>query len=648
MNTSELEATRSETLSDTCKPANALEGKQNKPKQQATKSVLLIRSAQPAPLRTSLTLSPPASSAVVLLRDIALFKQQLETTSAPSTDLHTPTTAPTMSSTRQAKRLKPSPDLDTTNTLAIQPPPTSPPAAPLPQPDSTSNDDFSDPTTDTADTDSVTEVLIHFQSVDGTLAGPQLSLPIAATTATLTQLINTLLSNDEPLPYSFYLNDDEITTALAATVQQQQLSTEAALTLVYQPQALFRVRAVTHCTSTLPGHTAPILTISYSASSRLFVTGSGDATLRLWDATTSTPLHTLKGHGNWVLCAAFAPNERLVASGSMDNTMRVWDVHTGALVGKVYKGHTRDVRCVAWEPLHVNTQCTRVASAGKDGSVRVWHLPTRACQLILSGHTGGVTCMRWGGQGRLYTGSQDRTVKVWSVSDGSLLSTLQGHAHWVNHLALSTDYALRLNGYNEKGVRAEADETYAAAALDRYNRALAVTGGKELLVSASEDFTCILWSPLSEPPAITRMTGHQQPVNYVAWSPDGRLIASGSFDKSVKVWRATDGAFVCTMRGHVGAVYQVCWSSDSRLLCSSSKDSTIKVWAVAGRGSGGEGGQDTAGKSKAKGAGKGGAKGRMAMELPGHADEVYACDWSANGEQVASGGKDHMVKVWRN
>ena len=547
-----------------------------------------------------------------------------------------------MASTRQAKRLKTSSEHDEPVPTAAPPPP-SPPPPPPPLPYNAP-----DPSSTTSDSDSVTEVLIQFQSVDGTPTGPQLSLPIAATTATLTQLINTLLSNDEPLPYSFYLNDDEVTTALAATVQQQQLSTEAALTLVYQPQALFRVRAVTHCTSTLPGHTAPILTISYSPSSRLFVTGSGDATLRLWDATTSTPLHTLKGHGNWVLCAAFAPNERLVASGSMDNTLRIWDVKTGSLVGKVYKGHTRDVRCVAWEPLHLNAQCTRVASAGKDGSVRVWQLPTRSCQLILSGHTGGVTCMRWGGQGRLYTGSQDRTVKVWNVSDGSLLTTLQGHAHWINHLALSTDYALRLNGYNEKGVRADDDGTYVAAAQERYDRALAVTGGKELLVSGSEDFTCILWSPLASPPAITRMTGHQQPVNYVAWSPDGRLIASGCFDKSVKVWRGHDGAFVCTMRGHVGAVYQVCWSSDSRLLCSSSKDSTIKVWAVGGTGGKGGGGEEGAQGKKVKSAGKGGAKGRMAMELPGHADEVYACDWSANGEQVASGGKDHMVKVWRN
>lgn len=55
-----------------------------------------------------------------------------------------------------------------------------------------------------------------------------------------------------------------------------------------------------------------------------------------------------------------------------------------------------------------------------------------------------------------------------------------------------------------------------------------------------------------------------------------RLFASASFDKSIRLWRASDGAFICTFRGHVQAVYSVAWSADSRLLVSGSKDSTLK------------------------------------------------------------------------
>lgn len=99
-----------------------------------------------------------------------------------------------------------------------------------------------------------------------------------------------------------------------------------------------------------------------------------------------------------------------------------------------------------------------------------------------------------------------------------------------------------------------------------------------------------------------------------------RLIASASFDKSVRLWRATDGQFICTLRGHVQAVYSVAWSADSRLLVSGSKDSTLKVWSVQQK--------------------------KLAQELPGHADEVFAVDWSPDGARVGSGGKDKVVKMW--
>ncbi|KAF7545679.1 hypothetical protein G7Z17_g8988 [Cylindrodendrum hubeiense] len=476
----------------------------------------------------------------------------------------------------------------------------------------------------------------RFLDSDGKQMADVIEVPLAdASEKNLSLLLNTLLAREreEFLPYRFRIHIpgsdiivDQYPTDLLQLLRSHGIENpfETTVTLSAEPQAVFKVHAVTRMSNKMPGHGEAILAAQFSPrSSGLLATGSGDKTARIWDTDTGTPKHTLSGHGGWVLCVAWSPDGERLATGSMDKSVRLWDPVTGKAVGSPLTGHSKWVTNIAWEPYHLWRDGTpRIASASKDATIRIWVVNTGRTEHVLSGHKSSVSCVRWGGEGLVYSASHDKTIRVWNAEKGVLVHTLSSHAHWVNHLALSTDFALRTAFYDHTPVP-DTDEGKRIKAKERFEKAAKFQGRvAERVVSASDDFTMYLWDPSQGTKPVARMLGHQKQINHVSFSPDGSLIASAGWDNHAKLWSGRDGKFINTLRGHVAPVYQCSFSADSRLLVTGSKDTTLKVWSMASH--------------------------QLAMDLPGHQDEVYAVDWAPDGKRVASGGKDKAVRLWRN
>ncbi|KAJ5640336.1 uncharacterized protein N7484_008198 [Penicillium longicatenatum] len=139
------------------------------------------------------------------------------------------------------------------------------------------------------------------------------------------------------------------------------------------------------------------------------------------------------------------------------------------------------------------------------------------------------------------------------------------------------------------------------------------------LASGSDDNTVRIWDPATGQCA-SILEGHGDSVNSIAWSQDGRRLASGSDDNTVRIWDPATGQCVSTLGGHSESVLSITWSQDGSRLASGSGDNTVRIWDPA--------------------------TGQCASSLEGHGNSVLSITWSQDGSRLASGSGDNTVRIW--
>ncbi|MEO1520264.1 MAG: DnaJ domain-containing protein [Cyanobacteria bacterium J06633_2] len=286
------------------------------------------------------------------------------------------------------------------------------------------------------------------------------------------------------------------------------------------------------CTQTFSGHTEAVTDVAFAQNGKVLVSSGLDGAIYVWNISKGRQLSRLVRQGHAVHGLAVSSDGQLIASGCADGTVKLWHIRTGSLV-HVFTGHTAPVLTVAFSP---NRKV--IVSGSADGSIRFWHVQHRGLLYILNDHRASVRAIAVNPNG-LTLASSDGTHRIitWDMQTG--LCTRPSLSTINDALALEFSpnrrdlWVGRIDGTVQ---RLDAETGESLCQFDGHQEAVhsvALNGTGQLIASGSGDRTVRLWSPSN---AQGLLSGHDGSVNTIAFSPDGTLLVSGSSDRTIKLW----------------------------------------------------------------------------------------------------------------
>ena len=281
--------------------------------------------------------------------------------------------------------------------------------------------------------------------------------------------------------------------------------------------------------------------------------------------------HTLQSHRDPITCVAFHPVFSSLASGSEDYTIKIWDWELGELE-RTIKGHTKAVLDVDFGGPKGGTL---LASCSSDLTIKLWD-PSEEYKNIrtLPGHDHSVSAVRFVPSGAagspassnwLVSASRDKSLRIWDVSTGYCLKTLRGHADWVRDVYPSFDGRWLLSAGN--------DQTARIWDASNGQNTVTLTGHEHVI-------ECCVFAPPSAYQHLAVLAGLKKPP---AASSSAEFIATGSRDKSIKIWDGR-GTLIKTLLGHDNWVRGLVFHPGGKYLLSVSDDKTLRCWDLTQEG----------------------------------------------------------------
>jgi WD40 repeat protein len=299
-------------------------------------------------------------------------------------------------------------------------------------------------------------------------------------------------------------------------------------------------------------------------------------------ARITRPRVTLNDAAGPILSLSYSPTGRLLTFGGWDGIVHEGDAATGQL-RRTLQGHKKSVRALAYAP---DGAWLATTSDEKGANVRLWELVSGEERATFKGHRAAVHTVAFSPDGKLLAsggagGKEGGEVRLWHVPTGASAGLLRHGPGDVLALAFSPD-----------GLQ------------------LATAGGKENLAK--------VWDLTTLQPICT-LTGHTQRVQAAAFSPDGKVVATGSRDGSVRLWDAVSGEVLAVLVSDARDTRALAFSPDGKRLAVTNGP-LARLWDVAGR--------------------------RELVTFKAHKHAVTAVRFSPDGKTLATAGWDRTVRLW--